>query len=78
MTKKHPNADIENKAIELAVECIGKANNDSLTNNLIDYLMGDKDGMPKVKITKKFFLNLRTFQILLLLFRTLNICSNYM
>lgn len=50
LTKKHPNTDIENKAIELAVECIGKANNESLTNILIEYLMGDTDGMPKVNL----------------------------
>ena len=48
LIKKHPNSDIEGKAIELAVECIGKANNETLTNTLIEYLMGDHDGMPKV------------------------------
>ena len=48
MIKKHPNQEIEAKAIDLAVECIGKANNESLTNILIEYLMGDHDEMPKV------------------------------
>jgi WD repeat-containing protein 19 len=49
LIKKHPNSDIEAKAIDLAVDCIGKANNETLTTILIEYLMGDHDEMPKVK-----------------------------
>lgn len=48
MIKKHPSQEIESKAIDLAVDCIGKANNEALTNVLIEYLMGDHDEMPKV------------------------------
>jgi hypothetical protein len=50
LIKKHPNQEIEAQAIDLAVECIGKANNEALTNILIEYLMGDHDEMPKVLI----------------------------
>ena len=38
----------EDQAIELAIECIGKARSDALTHQLIDFLMGDPDGIPKV------------------------------
>ena len=48
MIRKQPTSEIEAKAIELAVECIGRANNESLTNTLIEFLMGDHDGEPKV------------------------------
>ena len=34
--------------IDLAIETIGQANDDGLTGQLIEYLMGDTDGMPKV------------------------------
>ena len=35
-------------AINLAVDCVGQANDMNLTNELVKYLMGDKDGVPKV------------------------------
>jgi hypothetical protein len=55
LIKKHPSADIEAKSIDLAVDCIGKANNETLTNVLIEYLMGDHDEMPKVfKINSQY------------------------
>ena len=38
----------EEKAIDLAVETIARANDDQLTHSLVEYLMGEADGMPKV------------------------------
>jgi WD repeat-containing protein 19 len=62
LIKKQPNAQVEKKAIELAVECIGKANNDALTNLVIEYLMGDHDGMPKdAKYLFKLYLSLKKY-----------------
>ncbi|XP_055768737.1 WD repeat-containing protein 19 [Salvelinus fontinalis] len=43
---KCPNTD-DNLAIEMAIETVGQAKDESLTNQLIDYLMGESDGMPK-------------------------------
>uniref|UniRef100_A0A4W4G7L7 WD repeat-containing protein 19 n=1 Tax=Electrophorus electricus TaxID=8005 RepID=A0A4W4G7L7_ELEEL len=43
---KCPNTD-DNLAIEMAIETVGEAKDDALTNQLIDYLMGESDGMPK-------------------------------
>lgn len=62
LIKKHPNAEIEAQAIDLAVECIGKANNEGLTNILIEYLMGDHDEMPKdAKYLFKLYLSLKKY-----------------
>ncbi|KAL3996433.1 class B basic helix-loop-helix protein 2 [Sarotherodon galilaeus] len=41
-----PNTE-DNLAIEMAIETVGQAKDSSLTNQLIDYLMGESDGMPK-------------------------------
>lgn len=35
------------REIDAAIEVVGKANNDSLTHTLIDFLVGEKDGVPK-------------------------------
>ncbi|XP_069600695.1 WD repeat-containing protein 19 [Ranitomeya imitator] len=43
---KCPTAE-ENAAIEMAIETVGQAKDEMLTNQLIDYLMGESDGMPK-------------------------------
>ncbi|XP_061566182.1 WD repeat-containing protein 19 [Cololabis saira] len=43
---KCPNTD-DNQAIEMAIETVGQAKDGSLTNQLIDYLMGESDGIPK-------------------------------
>ncbi|XP_049328400.1 WD repeat-containing protein 19 isoform X1 [Astyanax mexicanus] len=43
---KCPNTD-DNLAIEMAIETVGEAKDEALTNQLIDYLMGESDGMPK-------------------------------
>ncbi|XP_046339799.1 WD repeat-containing protein 19-like isoform X2 [Haliotis rufescens] len=37
----------DSQAIELAIETVGRANDDQLTHQLIDFLMGETDGMPK-------------------------------
>ncbi len=36
------------KALEQAIDVVGKAKVDQLTRQLIDFLMGDTDGVPKV------------------------------
>lgn len=43
---KCPNTE-DNLAVEMAIETVGQAKDLSLTNQLIDYLMGESDGMPK-------------------------------
>ncbi|KAK3532252.1 hypothetical protein QTP86_011841 [Hemibagrus guttatus] len=43
---KCPNTD-DNVAIEMAIETVGEAKDQALTNQLIDYLMGESDGIPK-------------------------------
>lgn len=37
----------ESEAINMAIELVGVANDDSLTKQLLSYLLGDTDGMPK-------------------------------
>ncbi|XP_060221254.1 WD repeat-containing protein 19 isoform X2 [Meriones unguiculatus] len=37
----------DNIAIEMAIETVGQAKDELLTNQLIDHLMGESDGMPK-------------------------------
>ncbi|XP_027542119.1 WD repeat-containing protein 19 [Neopelma chrysocephalum] len=43
---KSPNTE-DNLAIEMAIETVGRAKDEALTNQLIDYLMGESDGMPQ-------------------------------
>ncbi|XP_064419402.1 WD repeat-containing protein 19 isoform X2 [Latimeria chalumnae] len=43
---KCPNTE-DSMAIEMAIETVGHAKDEALTNQLIDYLMGESDGMPK-------------------------------
>ena len=38
----------DTQAIELAIETVGRANDPTLTRQLIDFLMGETDGLPKV------------------------------
>ncbi|XP_076854842.1 WD repeat-containing protein 19-like [Brachyhypopomus gauderio] len=45
-----PDTD-DSVAIEMAIETVGEAKNEALTNQLIDYLMEESDGIPKVKCT---------------------------
>ena len=41
----------DDEAIDLAIETVGKAENDDLTHMLVEYLMGEPDGLPKVGVT---------------------------
>ncbi|NXM77221.1 WDR19 protein, partial [Serilophus lunatus] len=43
---KSPSTE-DNLAIEMAIETVGRAKDEALTNQLIDYLMGEGDGMPQ-------------------------------
>ncbi|XP_014378025.1 WD repeat-containing protein 19 isoform X1 [Alligator sinensis] len=43
---KSPSTE-DNMAIEMAIETVGQAKDEALTNQLIDYLIGESDGMPK-------------------------------
>ena len=38
-------------AINMAIQTVGEAREEALTKRLIDYLMGDEDGDPKVGLT---------------------------
>jgi WD repeat-containing protein 19 len=50
-------------AIELAINTIGEAKNDSLTHELIDFLMGERDGIPKdAKFIFKLYMSLGQFK----------------
>ncbi|XP_022086384.1 WD repeat-containing protein 19-like [Acanthaster planci] len=42
-----PTTNDDNQAVEMAIETVGRAKDDQLTHQLIDYLMGETDGMPK-------------------------------
>ncbi|XP_038055636.1 WD repeat-containing protein 19-like isoform X2 [Patiria miniata] len=44
---KCPTTNDDNQAVEMAIETVGRAKDDQLTHQLIDYLMGETDGMPK-------------------------------
>jgi WD repeat-containing protein 19 len=41
--------------IEAAIEVVGLAKSDKLTHQLIDFLMGETDGMPKVRAGLSIF-----------------------
>ncbi|NWX33087.1 WDR19 protein, partial [Notiomystis cincta] len=43
---KSPSTE-DNLAMEMAIETVGRAKDEALTNQLIDFLMGDGDGMPQ-------------------------------
>ena len=43
--------DVEDSAaLTMAIETVGQANDDQLTRQLIDFLMGEIDGVPKVMV----------------------------
>lgn len=48
-----PPNDVE-PALDIAIEAVGKAQKDSLTHQLIDYLMGEIDGVPKAARFDKY------------------------
>jgi WD repeat-containing protein 19 len=54
----------DGQAIELAIETVGRANDDSLTAQLVEFLMGDIDGMPKVsgRLDELSFLRFMCFE----------------
>nr|KAJ3420801.1 WD repeat-containing protein 19 [Polyrhizophydium stewartii] len=50
-------------SIDLAIETVGHAKSDSLTHELIDYLMGETDGIPKdAKYIFKLYMSLGQFK----------------
>ena len=38
----------DNEAINMAIDCVGQAGETKLIEELVRFLMGDKDGIPKV------------------------------
>ncbi|KAM4807652.1 WD repeat-containing protein 19 [Rhinophrynus dorsalis] len=59
---KCPNTD-DNLAIEMAIETVGQAKDELLTNQLIDYLMGESDGIPKdAKYLFRFYMALKQYK----------------
>ncbi|KAJ2993993.1 WD repeat-containing protein 19 [Globomyces sp. JEL0801] len=54
---------LDGTPIDLAINTIGEAKNDSLTHELIDYLMGERDGVPKdAKYIFKLYMSLGQFK----------------
>ncbi|XP_005092773.1 WD repeat-containing protein 19 [Aplysia californica] len=52
----------DGQAIELAIETVGRANDDVLTKQLVDFLMGDVDGSPKdAKYLFRLYMALKKF-----------------
>lgn len=41
----------DTNAIDLAIKAVGQAKNDAITHEVIDYLMGEVDGVPKVLLS---------------------------
>ncbi|XP_064636625.1 WD repeat-containing protein 19-like isoform X3 [Lineus longissimus] len=53
----------EHQAIEMAIETVGRANDDQLTHQLIDHLMGETDNMPKdAKYLFRLYMALKQFR----------------
>lgn len=40
----------DSESIQMAIDVIAAANDDGLTRQLIDFLMGEVDGIPKVRL----------------------------
>ncbi|KAK7098094.1 WD repeat-containing protein 19-like [Littorina saxatilis] len=52
----------DGQAIELAIETVGRANDDALTAQLVEFLMGDIDGTPKdAKYLFRLYMALKKF-----------------
>lgn len=50
------------QAIDLAIEAVGLANNDNLTHELIEFLMGERDGIAKeAKYIFKLYMSLKQY-----------------
>uniref|UniRef100_A0A8C2CUW6 WD repeat domain 19 n=1 Tax=Cyprinus carpio TaxID=7962 RepID=A0A8C2CUW6_CYPCA len=59
---KCPSSD-DSVSIEMAIETVGEAKDEALTNQLIDYLMGESDGMPKdAKYLFRLYMALKQFR----------------
>ncbi|KAF7656695.1 hypothetical protein LDENG_00037970 [Lucifuga dentata] len=59
---KCPNAD-DSLAVKMAIETVGQAKDVFLTNQLIDYLMGESDGMPKdAKYLFRLYMGLQQYR----------------
>ncbi|XP_024914661.1 WD repeat-containing protein 19-like isoform X1 [Cynoglossus semilaevis] len=57
-----PNID-DSLAVEMAVETVGQAKDSSLTNQLINYLIGETDGIPKdVKYLFRLYMALQQYK----------------
>lgn len=39
----------DTEALQLAIDVVGSSNDDQLANQVIEYLMGETDGVPKVR-----------------------------
>ncbi|KAJ3412566.1 WD repeat-containing protein 19 [Chytridiales sp. JEL 0842] len=54
---------LDGKPVEKAIETVGLAQNDALTHELIDYLMGETDGVPKeAKYIFKLYMSLGSYK----------------
>ncbi|KAJ3330817.1 WD repeat-containing protein 19 [Blyttiomyces sp. JEL0837] len=54
---------LDGKSIEMAIEAVGLAKSDALTHELIDYLMGETDGVPKdAKYIFKLYMSLGSYK----------------
>ncbi|ORY49888.1 WD repeat-containing protein 19 [Rhizoclosmatium globosum] len=54
---------LDGKPVELAIETVGLAKSDGLTHELIDYLMGENDGIPKeAKYIFKLYMSLGAYR----------------
>ena len=42
----------EAKGIDLGITCVGKARSQQLTQRLLEYLLGEKDQIPKVSVNE--------------------------
>ncbi|XP_066242265.1 WD repeat-containing protein 19 [Saccopteryx leptura] len=59
---KCPNSE-DNAAIEMAIETVGQAKDELLTCQMVDYLMGESDGMPKdFKYLFRLYMALRLYR----------------
>ncbi|XP_038608395.1 WD repeat-containing protein 19-like [Tachyglossus aculeatus] len=53
----------DNAALEMAIDTVGQAKDESLTNQLIDHLMGESDGMPKdAKYLFRLYMSLKQYR----------------
>ena len=54
---------LDGSNVDLAIETIGQAKNDALTHQLIDFLMGETDGVPKdAKYIFKLYMSLKQYR----------------